>query len=132
MATMRFTATLAALLLLLAGCSARTETTPSAAYTPEVHTYAYYVTGTATSADVTYSTASGTQQATGVDLPLKNNSGTYGILMDDSSAPDFLYISAQNGDDYGEVSCRIMIDGVTVAQNTSSGGYAIVTCQASR
>jgi hypothetical protein len=43
----------------------------------------------------------------------------------------FVYISAQNKDDnYGDISCRISTkDGAVISENTSSGQFAIVTCQ---
>jgi len=126
--------TLAALAaLLLVGCTpARTlESLPDPSITPRVHTYGYYVIGSASSADVTYTTGSGTSQAS-IDLPLMNKAGQQGIRMTGSNAPDFLYISAQNTGEYGEVTCKIIIDDVVVAQNTASGAYMIATCQASK
>lgn len=105
-----------------------TDATPMADYTPRTVTYAYYVEGSASGADVTYRTGTGTSQAS-VDLPLKNESGTEGIQMTSANAPQFLYISAQNSDSYGDVTCRIEIDGVVVSKNTASGGYKIATCE---
>lgn len=124
--------TLPIALLLLAGCTASPPATvPEVTYTPKIHTYVYYVTGTAGGADVTYTTGSGTSQGS-VDIPMKNKSGTYGIQMTSENAPDFLYISAQNTGEYGEVTCRIQMDDVVLAENTASGAYMIATCQASK
>lgn len=39
----------------------------------------------------------------------------------------FLYLSAQNRCDYGKVTVKFVQDGVTVKENTSSGGYVIAT-----
>ena len=50
----------------------------------------------------------------------------------EADAPSFLYISAQNTGEDGELKCLIQMDDVVLAENTSSGAYAIVTCQASK
>ncbi len=118
--------------LILSGCSTSPRATPTVIVTPETHTYAYYLTGTAGGADVTYNTGSGTSQASDIALPLQNKSGTYGIQFTEADAPSFLYISAQNTGEDGELKCRIQMDDVVLAENTSSGAYAIVTCQASK
>lgn len=128
---MRSTPLLLAAFLLFAGCS-----TPAARVTPTptpVHPQwiAYYVRGEATSANVTYRTGSGTSQAE-VDLPLRNKAGDEGIQMTSDNAPDFLYISAQNAGEYGDVTCSIVIDGTVVSENTASGAYMIATCEYSR
>lgn len=91
----------------------------------------YNVTGSAKVADVTYSTASGdTAQQNGVDVPMvSKTTGRPGIrtTMDSGS---YLYISAQNQGQSGDISCSITADGVELAANTSRGAYAIVTCSA--
>lgn len=119
------------LVVVLAGCTSPQTLESRPSLTPRVHTYGYYVTGTASGADVTYTTGSGTSQAS-VDLPLMNKSGKQGIQMVGDAAPDFLYISAQNSGESGEVMCQITVDGVVVAQNTASGAFMIATCQASK
>ncbi len=40
----------------------------------------------------------------------------------------FVYISVQNRGDSGSVTCSITVDNVVVAENTSSGGYVIASC----
>jgi hypothetical protein len=40
----------------------------------------------------------------------------------------FLYVSAQNQYDHGDVSCRILVNGVEVRKSKSSGAYVIATC----
>ncbi len=96
----------------------------------------YFVTGSATSADITYNTPTGTGQQSGVDVPLNLKSqagaeppGGSGIHYTMTSG-SFVYLSAQNKGD-GDVTCRIDVDGVTVSENTSSGEFAIATCQGS-
>lgn len=88
----------------------------------------YSLTGTATTADITIQTGSGGQsQQQGVDIPLTNQNGTQGLTFT-ASIGQFLYISAQNKGD-GTLTCTITSDGIVVATNTSSGEYAIVTCE---
>jgi hypothetical protein len=62
----------------------------------------------------------GTTQQTGL-LPI---TGTFTF-----SSGDFVYLSVQNGQGLGSVTCRITVDGVVVSENTSDGGYTIATCQ---
>lgn len=116
---------------LLAGCAPTPSMTPAPAITPLVHTYGYYVDGSASGANVTYTTGSGTSQAE-VGLPLRNKAGKIGLQMVGNDAPRFLYISAQNTGDYGDLTCQITVDGVVVAQNSASGAFTIATCETSR
>lgn len=82
----------------------------------------YVVTGTASTVDVTMQAPSGTRQESGVRVPVYPG---YTYTM---SPGDFVYISAQNRGETGSVSCRILVDGVAVADNTSSGAYVIASC----
>ena len=41
---------------------------------------------------------------------------------------DFVSISIQNGTDSGTVSCTIEVNATVVATNSSSGAYAIASC----
>lgn len=91
------------------------------------HRIVYYLTGTAHGADLTLSLGpAGQSQQSDVAVPLTNKSGSPGLRFTASDG-DFLYISAQNKG-FGSLTCRITEDGVTVAQNTSSGEFTIVTC----
>ncbi len=40
----------------------------------------------------------------------------------------FFYISAQNHEDKGTVTCTVEVDGQVVSINTSSGAYVIASC----
>jgi len=62
----------------------------------------------------------GTKQGTGL-LPM---TGTYTF-----HTGDFVYVSVQNGQGLGSVTCRITVDGKVLSENTSSGGFVIATCQ---
>jgi hypothetical protein len=83
----------------------------------------------ASSASLTLQTPTGTSQQT-ADLPVKNKSGGEGLIFSGFSRGDFLYVSAQNQDEYGSVTCRIKVGDTVVSENTSSGAYQIATCQA--
>lgn len=117
--------TLAAVVLLVIG--ALVYSLPSLTRPPAVHTVVYTVeadaaygsgrTGTVTAE----SSDGGTTQRTGL-LPI---TGTFTQFH----TGDFVYVSVQNGQGQGSVTCRITVDGVVVSENTSSGGYTIATCQ---
>ena len=90
------------------------------------HAVVYELGGTAKGADITITTADGgTSQQQGVAVPL-TTAGTNGYTLTVQSGA-FLYISAQNVGS-GTITCTIVEDGVEVSSNTSSGAYAIATC----
>ena len=43
------------------------------------------------------------------------------------SGGTFRYVSGQNDEDHGKVTCTIYVDGVVVETNSSSGAYVICT-----
>jgi hypothetical protein len=94
------------------------------------HTVVYKVGGTATQADITYEGPNGdTAQQSNVDVPLTRVSdGGEGMILKNMRSGDFLYISAQNQNDSGTITCSIEIDGRVVETNTSYGGFTIATC----
>ena len=71
----------------------------------------------------------GTQQAD-VSLPMKNDSGSQGVQFC-SAAGEFVYISVQNRNDSGSVTCTITIDNIELAEVRSSGAYVIASCDGS-
>lgn len=88
----------------------------------------YEVEGTAKGANLTFQTPSGTSQLNGKAVPLANkNTGVRGIRYD-MPAGSFVYLSAQNTGSSGTITCRITVNGVVVAENSSSGSYAIASC----
>jgi len=90
----------------------------------------YQLTGSARSADLTYTDSSGnTQQQTGVAVPLRTASGSSGILILADSGT-FVQFSAQNNGDSGDLTCTILATGVQINTGHASGGYAIVSCSA--
>lgn len=137
---MNTTAGLVAAILVLAvtGCSSDDEpttapvpsaTTTTAASPPEV---VFFAEGTDTkSGSITLRTESGGTIQKDVALPMTNTStGKPGLASTQFKSGDFLYISLQNSQGYGSVTCRIEVDGVELDKATSSGGYKIASCQA--
>ena len=91
----------------------------------------YELEGTARVVDITIETPTGTSQQSDVGLPLTNQSGSLGLVMQ-FSVGDFVYISAQNAlDESTTVTCRILVDGEVISENTASGGFSIATCKGS-
>jgi hypothetical protein len=88
----------------------------------------YRLWGSATGADLTWSTG-GSQltQATGKAVPVMGKNGRQGIVFQ-APVGASLYFSAQNTGAAGDLTCEILVDGRSVARNTSSGGYSIVEC----
>lgn len=87
----------------------------------DIRTITYRVGGTTSSADLTYSTASGQEQQQNASLPWKK---TFKVRRGEFAMID---ISAQNQGS-GTVTCEIDVDGVKVKAAKSSGQYAIVSC----
>lgn len=90
----------------------------------------YEVEGTAKSVDITIETPSGTSQQQNLKVPLKSKDGHVGLRFE-MERGDFVYIAAQNQGSSGTVTCRITVDGVIVSKVTSSGAYAIASCDGS-
>lgn len=86
-----------------------------------LRTITYRIAGTSSSADLTYSTASGQEQQTDAHLPWKK---TFKVKRGEFAMID---VSAQNKGS-GTVTCEIDVDGVKVKAAKSSGQYAIVSC----
>lgn len=84
---------------------------------PTSHAVTYAVAGTTSSASMTYQTPDGSAQEAGVSVPWSHSfTATEG---------QFLYISAQNQNDYGTVAVSIKVDGTEVKHSVSSGAYVI-------
>ena len=87
----------------------------------------YEVDGTASTAGVTASTPTGTEQHD-INIPLTNTSGVAGVSHV-AQRGEFLYLSAQNQGSEGTITCRITLDGEVVSENSSSGEYGIASCE---
>jgi len=88
------------------------------------HDVTYRVTGTAKTADVTFTTdgSTSTSQENGVAVPWSKD------LKIDGELFSVYQVLAQNGGETGKVTCEILVDGESVKTNTSAGAYAIATC----
>jgi hypothetical protein len=89
----------------------------------------YEVEGDADYAEVTMQTPTG-QSPQSPALPMVLESGD-GPLTFEFNPGAFVYLSAQNTEEFGDITCRITVDGVVISENTSSGGFAIATCTGS-
>lgn len=90
-------------------------------------TVVYQVIGTVRWADVTMQTPTGTSQQT-PDVPLTDAStGKQGLTFE-FPAGSYVAISAQKKDEAGAITCRIIVDGVMVSENTSTAAYGIASC----
>ena len=88
---------------------------------PKTWDVKYAVEGTGLSFNVTISNKDeGTSQFSNV-----NRSWTHLFTTQDSD--HFLYISAQNNSDYGNVTVKIYVDGVKKKESTSEGAYVIAS-----
>ena len=89
------------------------------------HTVTYQVSGPTRAGNVTY-TEEGFQmeQASQVTLPWSKDL----TFKDDVSKFSGLSLVAQKGGGSGDITCRILVDGKEIASSTSSGAYAVVTC----
>lgn len=88
--------------------------------TSSVKKVSYKVTGSAASFDVTLTAPNGNNSqysgvASGATWSATGNSG------------DFIYLSAQNATDQGDVTVTLSIDGSTFKTATSSGAYVIAS-----
>jgi hypothetical protein len=97
----------------------------SSSITSTTRTVTYEVLGGATAATITYQAPTGTAQAS-VKLPLATKSG--GTVTFEMDRGDFVYISAQNKGTSGNIICRISVNGKVISTVTSSGSYAIASC----
>jgi hypothetical protein len=92
------------------------------------HDVVYHAGGTATTASLTLTNETdGTEQVT-TGVPVMNKTGTDGLHLGRLPCGTFVYISAQNQDTPGTISCEITADGVTIEQAESSGAYVIASC----
>jgi hypothetical protein len=93
-------------------------------------TVTYKLTGSASSADLTYTDASGNiQQQTRKAVPLTTTSGKEGLSFQGRRGA-FVSFMAQNNGMSGDLTCTIEADGVPINTGHSSGGYSIVSCSA--
>ena len=111
-----------------ASSSKTTDTQTIPTYTgPEV---IYEITGTAMSADVTLSNATGgTEQFSNIQWSHVTGAPGYEYTYESFPA-SFLYISAQNQGESGSVTVNIYYEGNLIKTSTSTGAYVIATASA--
>jgi hypothetical protein len=99
---------------------------------PAGHTVIYNAEGEGArgirTASYTIETLNGSEQGV-TNLPLKAKNGSTGLTLPGFKTGAFVYLSVQNRDASGSVTCRITVDGYVVSENTSVGGYTIATCK---
>jgi hypothetical protein len=109
----------------------KTRTAPAAGLTS--HTVIYEADGGTArglrTVSYTIQTDSGGTSQGETNLPMKNRNGGTGLVFTGFRTGDFVYLSVQNKDAAGDVTCRIRVDGTVISENTSSGGYTIATCK---
>jgi hypothetical protein len=113
----------------VAGCS---DGEPDSASVPVVPAprVVFFAEGEGTkSASVTMRTESGGTIQKDVALPMMNTAtGQPGLGSDQFRRGQSLYLSLQNSEDAGSVTCRIEVNGKVVDEATSSGAYKVATC----
>lgn len=86
----------------------------------------------ATAGSISYATLDdgnfGQEQANGAELPWSNE-----VEISEPGEFDFnsFTLTAQSAEGATEITCRITIDGEVVAEQTSTGDFAVVTCSTS-
>jgi hypothetical protein len=83
----------------------------------------YEVSGSARSASLTIQNEQGGTEQMTVALPWSRSMSV--------QPGAFVYVSAQNQDGSGSVTCDIKVDGVSLQSSTSSGAYVIAGCSGS-
>ena len=82
--------------------------------------------GGAAQADITYSFGQASTQANGQSLPWRRTASRK------VSGFDVLRLDVQNAGERGSVTCRISVNGKVVADNTSTGPFAVASCSSNR
>ncbi|SFT45328.1 CD20-like family protein [Actinopolyspora lacussalsi subsp. righensis] len=81
----------------------------------------YEVTGSGGASSITYGKGTQTSQQTNAELPWSKETGI-------ADSVQFYSLTAQNGQSGGDITCKITVDGEVLAENTSNGQHAMVTC----
>ncbi|NYH79850.1 hypothetical protein FHR84_003188 [Actinopolyspora biskrensis] len=81
----------------------------------------YEVTGSEGVNTITYGRDGATNRATGTELPWSEEQRITG-------GAESYSLSVRNGQNGGEVTCEITLDGEVLARNTADGPHTMVTC----
>lgn len=88
----------------------------------------YDVTGTTKCADLTLTTPTGIEQAADKAVPLDFDGERRGARYTFATG-EYVRVSAQSCSGRNlTITCRILVEGRVIAENTSSGPYAIASC----
>jgi hypothetical protein len=93
---------------------------PSRTIASPTYKVTYRVKGTAGRVALTYRNREGGTEQSVAPLPWQ--------VSFDARAGSFLYVSAQNQDTSGSVTCEILLEEVTRSTTTASGAYVIAEC----
>ena len=99
---------------------------PVVSLDPVAHEVIYEVSGTGAAPVITWITGEGnaSEQAVNVPLPWKTT-----VSLPVGPAGGFANVEVRNaGTGAGSLGCRVFVDGVQVAQQTSTDGFAGVAC----
>ena len=92
----------------------------------------YQVDGTAPSATISYTTYTGgisaTQEHASERLPFEQD---LDVTIGGASTYNSYTLTATSGPEGGDVTCRIILDGKLLIEQTSTGAYATASCTAS-
>lgn len=81
----------------------------------------YEVTGSQGASSITYGKGSQTSQRTNAGLPWSKTAKA-------SNGIEFYSLTAQTGQAGGKITCKITVNGKVLAENSSEGPYALVSC----
>jgi len=87
------------------------------------HSITYHVDGSTSKASLTYQNAQGGSQQEDASVPWRKTIS--------AKSGDFLYISAQNKESYGDIRVRILVDGKKFRNSEASGGFTIASANGS-
>jgi hypothetical protein len=93
----------------------------SSPVTTNSHNVTYRITGSTRAVSITLQNATGgTEQ--------KESGVPFVYTMPNMKRGAYYYISAQNKNDSGSVTCEVLIDDKVIKQSNSSGAYVIASC----
>jgi len=112
------------IVLTLIACSDSTSrSTPRSISTPTSVLVRYVIKGSTRRGSMTWANAQGGTEQGEFNIPWEKS-----FTMEDG---DFAYISAQNDQGFGEITCQIWVGSVKWRESTSTGAYSIVSCSGS-
>ncbi|MBN9797754.1 MmpS family transport accessory protein [Pseudonocardia alni] len=99
------------------------STAPTAPTAPAAAQITYEVTGSGSGVTITFGRGTSVAQVSGTDLPWERTAPAAGEPTDYS-------VTAAGGS--GELSCRILVDGAVISEESADGDYSAVSCNGRR